>query len=66
MIDFFHFLIGWGVDCKQCPSYDIKQHLVVRLQFRGSRECEVYCYYSQVHHSDPEWLYLLVSYLRVK
>ena len=39
----------------KCPGYDIKQHVMVRLQFWSFEECEIrlHCHYSQVHF-DPE------------
>ena len=40
----------------KCPGYDIKLHLVVRLQSWSSRGFKVplHCHYSQVH-SNSEW-----------
>ena len=40
--------------------YDIKLHLMVKLQFWRSKKCGIFlhCHYSQVHF-DLEWLYLL-------
>ena len=40
---------------KECPGYDTKLHLILKLQFWRSRECGValHCYYSKVH-SDPD------------
>ena len=40
----------------ECPGYDTKLHLMVRLQSCSFEECGVpfHCHYSQVD-SDPDW-----------
>ena len=50
-----------------CSGYAMKLHLTVRLQswIIWGREVTLHNYYSQVH-VDPEWQYLLESYLWVK
>ena len=52
---------------RACPGYDIKLHLIMRIQFWRSWEYGVLlrCHYSHVH-SDPDRYYLIGSYLWVK
>ena len=51
----------------ECPRYDTKLYLMVRIQFWNFEECGVtlHCHYSLVH-SDPEWYYLLEFHLQIK